>query len=506
LGTILSLLAPSAAWAQLPPVGVPPGVVRFEVDGDFGIWDDRFLDGEREPLGTVLGGSALGSALLPGLAADESSVRRITGLADYQTSLGRLTADVLAERNTAMFGLSLGLTRAITIFGRMPLVRARVQPALGLDTEGANTGFAPTLDQQATFFGQFDNALTTLAANIAAGAYDGDPAQRALADATLAAGGTLNDDLFTLLTDPEGTSPFVPTATSEAGAAITGRVAALQATLSGSLGIPGFTTAPVLPTDPATEAGVLGFVSDSFGPIGLRAGESIVSFRGDAEAGASVTLTDKWDRDGRRGGLRAAVEALVRFPTGSVARTDRLLALGTGDGQTDVEVRGTVDVGSGNWGARLEGGYNRQLAADIARRVAPPGQPFPGVDLLTNVRRDPGDVVTLAVRPFYRLARTFALIGALEYQKRGEDEVTYATDADVIPGVDAAVLAEGTDASAALLSVGFTYANPGGLRPGGRGLPVDAGLNYERVLRASGGVVPDVHRVRATFRVYIGVF
>jgi hypothetical protein len=413
---------------------------------------------------------------------------------------------VLAERNTAMFGLSLGLTRSITIFGRMPLVRARVQPALGLDPAGANTGFAPGFDQQAGFFNEFDNALTTLATQLASGAYDADPAQRALAEATLVSGGALVEDLFDLLADPEGTSPFVPTAASDAGTAITGRIATLQSTLSGSLGIAGFTAAPVLPADPATEIDILGYVSDPAGPIGLRAGESIVTFRGDAEAGASLTLTDKWDVGAGRGGVRAAVEALVRFPTGVVARTDRLLALGTGDGQTDVEVRGTVDVGSGAWGARLEAGYNRQLAGDVASRIAPAGQPFPGVDLLTNVSRDPGDVVTLAVRPFYRLARTFALIGALEHQRRGEDEITYATDADVIPGVDPAVLAEGSDASATFVSLGFTYANPGALRPGGRGLPVDAGLSYERVLRASGGVVPDVHRARAKFRVYIGVF
>ena len=53
---------------------------------------------------------------------------------------------------------------------------------------------------------------------------------------------------------------------------------------------------------------------------------------------------------------------------------------------------------------------------------------------------------------------------------------------------------------------GLTYSNPGGYRAGGSGLPVDAGWSYERVVRSSGGIVPDRHVMRARFRVYLGVF
>jgi hypothetical protein len=110
------------------------------------------------------------------------------------------------------------------------------------------------------------------------------------------------------------------------------------------------------------------------------------------------------------------------------------------------------------------------------------------------------------VRPFWRVARTFALIGSLERWSRGEDEVQYRSDADAIPGVDPAVLAQETDGGATVMSVGITYSNPGSLRPGGTGLPVDAGWTYERVIGASGGIVPDVHRIRARFRVYFGIW
>ena len=85
-----------------------------------------------------------------------------------------------------MFGASLGLTRAITIFGRMPLVSVRVQHASTLDGAAANAGANPGSAQQEAFFSQFDAALTTLSARIAAGDYAGNPATLALAQSTLA--------------------------------------------------------------------------------------------------------------------------------------------------------------------------------------------------------------------------------------------------------------------------------------------------------------------------------
>jgi hypothetical protein len=80
--------------------------------------------------------------------------------------------------------------------------------------------------------------------------------------------------------------------------------------------------------------------------------------------------------------------------------------------------------------------------------------------------------------------------------------VSYSTPEGAVPGVDASVAAEESSANTTILSLGVTYANPGGLRPGGSGLPVDASWSYERVLRAGGGRIPDTHAVRGKFRVY----
>ncbi len=506
LGVFVCLAAPSVARAQLAPLGVPPGVVRFEVDGAFDSWDQRFRDGRKEGFGADLSGSALNSDLLPVLAPYDAIVQRVTGISGVRLNLGALTTDAQADVSTAVLGLALGVTRSIAVFGRLPLARARVQTDLDLDAAGANAGLNPGSTAQDPFFSQFDAALSTLEAQIAAGAYDGDPARRALADATLAQGEALFGDLFTLLGDPATASPFIPTGGSEAGAALAARIAALQATLGTDLGVGGFSTGPALPAAPVTAGDVESLIGDPTGPIGIQTGESEVTFRGDAEAGVAVTIADRWDRGGRRGGFRAAAEGLVRFPTGVRARNDRLLALGTGDGQTDVELRGVVDLGTGNVGVRLEGGYNRQLARDVLELVAPRSQPFPARSLAAAVRLDPGDVTTLAVRPFFRLARTFALIGSLERWSKGEDAVEYRSDADAIPGVDPGVLAQDTGADATVVGIGVTYSNPGALRSGGTGLPVDAGWTYERIVSASGGIVPDTHRIRGRLRLYFDVW
>src|SRR6185295_5093940 len=155
LAVLACLLAPAAARAQLAPVGVPGGVVRVDLDGEVDIWDHRRRDGQREPLGADLSSPAFGSDLLPSLGDADARIGRITGLPGYRLNLGALATDVLADQGTGVLGLALGLTRSITIFGRVPLVRARVQPHIALDPAGADAGLNPGSTQQGTFFQQF---------------------------------------------------------------------------------------------------------------------------------------------------------------------------------------------------------------------------------------------------------------------------------------------------------------------------------------------------------------
>jgi hypothetical protein len=503
LGIIACLIVPSRVCAQLAPVGVPGGTVRAELDGSLDAFDQRFRAGTRENYGADLSSPALGSDRIPLLADADGRIGRIIGNAGYRINLGVLSTDAHADVGTGFLGLGLGLTDAITIFGRIPLVRTRVQSTMALDPASADAGVNPGQAEQLPFFAEFDAALADLNSKLAAGDYDANPTQRDLAVATLADATALRSDLFGLLADATTASPFLPTSTSGAGVAMDTRLAGLQSTLETDLGVPGFTALPALPDEVLAQPDLAQFLAV---PLGLRLDDDPVVFRGDAEAGASFTFVDGWDRGTHRGGFRAAISGLVRFPTGRVDRSDDPLDIGTGDGQTDIQMDVVTDIGAGVIGARLTGTYLRQLPSDIALRVTAPSQPFVGPQRLTIVHRDPGDIVAFGVRPFYRLARTFALQAGVDHWSRASDAVTYATSSGAIPGVDAAVLAEESSANATTLSVGVTYANPGGLRPGGKGMPVDASWTYERVLRSGGGRVPDTHAVRGRFRVYFGLW
>ena len=487
--------------AQLAPVGVPGGAVRVELDGAIETFDRQFRNGERESYAADLTSPALGSDRIPLLADADARIGRIIGDANYRINLGALTTDALADVGRGSLGLGLGLTDQITVFGRIPLVRTRVQFTTDLNSANADAGLNPGTSGHLPFFQSFDAALTTLSGKLAAGDYDGDPATRALAEATLADAVALRGDLFGLLADPASASPVVPTAISQTGGAVLARVAALQNTLT-SLDVSGFASTPALPEAPLDEAGLTQVLT---GPLALRVGESRVTFRGDAEFGAALTLIDRWDREMRRGGVRTAVSALVRFPTGLRDRTDRLLDIGTGGEQTDLQIDLVADLGSGLFGARLAGSYVRQLSSEIQARLGEPGQ-IVGPDRLSFVRRDPGDIVAFSVQPFFRLARTLALQAGVQRWSRKIDQVSYRSPSDALPGIDPGILAQETAANATVLSAGITYSNPGRLGLGGRGLPVDAGWTYERVIRSGSGRVPNAHRITGRFRMYFGLW
>ena len=87
------LVLPCRAAAQLPPLGVPGGVVRLELDGSLATFDRRFFNGQRESYGADLSSPALGSDRIPLLADADARVGRIIGNAGYRINLGGLTTD-----------------------------------------------------------------------------------------------------------------------------------------------------------------------------------------------------------------------------------------------------------------------------------------------------------------------------------------------------------------------------------------------------------------------------
>jgi hypothetical protein len=503
-------LLPAAAAAQFAPVGVPRGLIRLDVDGALETVDRRYLDGNLEDFAADLASPALGSDRIPALGDADARLTRITGDAGAALDLGRLSATAQGSRSIGVIGLAVGLTSRLTVFARLPLVRARVTPALTLDSTSSNAGVNPAdpafgsaagAAQTASFFQDFGTALSDLQTRLQAGAYDGDPSLKTLAQSTLASGTSLRDDLFGLLADPATASGFAPTTSSPLGGAVRARIQTLQATLAGSLGVAGFASAPALPDVRASQDQLTGYLTSPSGPIAGRLDNTPLSQRGDAEVGGVWTLVDRWNDDGHGTAVRVAVTGVVRLGTGFTPRANYFLDLGTGTGHGALGGAITTDIGVGRFAARLAAGYLRQLAANQVVRLTLPDQPYAPFDRVVTVRVEPGDVLTLGAHPAIRLLPSFGIQAGIDYRRESAEQVSYASTDDSIPGISASLLAVDSRIGVTTFSAGVTYS-----RPGGTGLPLDASWTFEQVIASSGGRALKTQALRAGVRLYHRLF
>ncbi|HMU62959.1 MAG TPA: hypothetical protein PKA66_14345, partial [Gemmatimonadales bacterium] len=320
-GIALAVLLTTPAAAQLPEIGVPRGIVRFGIGGDFANINNQFFQGTEEPYRAQFATSTLGTAYYPGLAANQAQIASLTGNANYALSLGGATMQAQASIGTLQLGATVGLTSRLSLFGVVPIVRQQVQVDYRIDGTGANTGFNPAdpvfgtaagRDSVNLFLANYKDALDTLDLRLQTGFYSGNPADSALAVSTLAAGTAYYAGLTSLFVTPGEAGDFVPLAGSAAGQAIAGAVAGTQNNLA-ALGVPSFTQPLPLPADALTPAEYNSYLSSAGGPIVAAPIVSTTSFLlGDVELGASYTLIDRWNRPGSPGGLRVVAQALVR--------------------------------------------------------------------------------------------------------------------------------------------------------------------------------------------------
>lgn len=513
LAIAASLLAASSAplLAQLPPVTVPKGHWRAEISGAFVVADYRLRNGMRESLGLDFSRGELGSSFFPALEPADSLLRKITDLNDARVALGETSASWAVTTGTFGLGLAYGVFSKFSVSVHVPIIRRKVRSTFGLDPAFANSGFNPADQtfgdsfgqaQTNTFFSQFTGAMAQLQQRLASGAYDGDPAQKALAEQTLASGTVFRDDLFALILDGTTASPFLPTRLSVVGNTIIGKVTAIQGTLVG-LGITTFNTAPALPADPLDEEGLNNFIDNAAGPVAGTLSTPSLSSLGDIEIGAAYSIVDQLGVAGARRGFRLAAQGLVRLPTSALDDPARFFDVGTGDRQPDVEGSLVGDALWGFFGARAVAGYTLQLSGNANKRISQPDQPIAYANTLAAVSRTPGNIMTLGVAPFVRLAETFAVTGGVTWRKKGSDQVSLFGDQAEIPNAPASLLELETDGSWTTAALGLTFSSPLTTRDGKEKAPLDAGMLWEGVVGSSGALrVPQTAGVRFWLRIY----
>ena len=485
------------AEAQLPYLTAPRGALRIELDGGFMPSSREYADGTSRRLGDpVQPGGALASDLQARLTA-------LLGRPASPGSIGTFTADLMHQRGEGGIGLAVGVTRRITASVRVPIVSVRTESRLQHDEATATLGINPASlgdGTSAVWLTQFGDALVELQTRRDAGEYSGNPTLQALANSILATAPTWRADLASLLINTGEASLLLPIATSTDGVALLGQAATYRDQMGDQLGVTVPSGTPLLPSTGMTSEQLSGLLSDPQGFGIAPVEEQPFVGLGDVELGVTYALAGSSSAAGRRW-FGAWLNGGVLLPTGTPPRADRIRDQGTGDGQLDVRLGATVEVGRGRLGLRADANIQAQLTGSREVRVGARDAFLQPAARTATLDWNPGDIMTVTARPFFRLADRLALVGSVSWYSRGTDQWSAAGE-NAPPAVDLTAMGVGTKASALRLGAGISYAHDGQHVDGESRMPVEAGLAVERTAWSGSGLVAQQMVTRMWFRVY----
>ncbi|UCC81634.1 MAG: hypothetical protein JSW46_11505 [Gemmatimonadota bacterium] len=503
LALAAALLLPAGLNAQWFDAQFPRrGELQVGLAGQSISVDRRFtLDGSLQPL-TEMYTAVLDSRLVPPLDSLDLTLVDLfptLGLAGPEAStLGPLQYDILYERTRAPISVSFAPTRWLSVFTVVPLVKGVSQRGEQLDTLAANSGF-----QASAFGGDPNSFFAGLGAGIDAldsiGAADTlPPATQAEAVALLADSRAIETGLLDL-----NELSYMPTDSGPNGTALAGFYETVRSGFEGfALALPELALAR--PID--EEAAKLLSSGPEFGIEVPEPRNSGVTF-GDIELGISLQPFNTFRRreDGTRPifPLRARFDALWRFATGTPPRAEHLFDVGTGDGQSDLELRGTFDVGLGSWfWLSVFAGYNIQMEGEVERLVTSRELPIQLGAYTSLVKWDPGDVLTLAAVPRLNFTRNISFSFLYLRVHHGADFVRAAEPLPGDPAFVPADLEEGTEYTARSLGFAARYSSTEWSGDRREGIPVEVELRYRNTSKVEGGFVPKGNIWEVSVRLY----
>ena len=458
---------------------VPGGTVRVSGWPAFSSWADTFQgdDVGRTPLGAGLSTpNALG--LFPGSGGWVDGLRALAGDPAYAPILGPTEGRVTQDVTRVDVGLDLGITDWWTVGATLPRVKNRTAVALVFtpDTLAGDLGVSPAVSQGpavSAFLLELEDradATRTRAENLCGSGAAECSSATALADeAALLSSG---------FAGAYAGMPFFPLSGSAVAAALDARVAAFDADLQAA-GLAGL-TAPLALADARPTEADLATLPTRFSPLGYAAplaSRTDLWGRGDIELRTLLRLLRLGDRGGEippwtfdlLGG------AVLRLGTGSAPRPDVPYALGTGDGQTDVELRvsGHATLGL-HLSLRAGGRYGRQSSRTLVRRVSAGDAPLAPLVTQTLGEWRPGSYWGMELEPGLRLARELTLSASYRMTRRsGEVFVPQGGSPLSGPGV-----------SSQLLGAALEYDTTA---PGLDALPLRFRIRWMRAVTGSGG-------------------
>jgi hypothetical protein len=514
---------------------IPRGAVRVSAQATWATYNELYGPGGKlEALGAPLSSDSLGAKQLEMLRPLRTTLRTLAQLPNAEVSLGPMRTDFSARVARSAFVLDFGLTSRIMLTARVPYEHTVSEVVLDVNPRNElanrpNIGINPALAAQAaTVTAQNRGVVDSLlrVAQEVAGRLDacasssGDPvcsdqsrARTLVNDARAVATGIART--YGIGVDTARGAQFVPLANSALQDAIVARVTALNASFKTYVPNLAAFAAPVAAVAPisAGQAGAL--ISDSLGVAAIGVVER--SHLGDVEVGAKVLLIDTFGglararahRDGI--GFRMSVGGLARFGTGQAERADDIVDVGTGDGQTDIEGTGALDVVFGRrfW-ASVVGRYGVQMADEKEFRIPDVSRnPFLAAYRQKTVARDLGDYIELQATPRYVYNDYLSLSANWTYRRKGEDKYNGTLTAEDLAGqsvvLDASILGVGTEQTEQRVGGGASFSTLRAFDRGRARLPLDVSLLHWQTMSGS-GYLPKQFSTQVQVRYYTRLF
>ena len=503
-----ALLCPGALNAQWLDAQFPRrGELQVGISGQNLTVDQRFApDGSIRPLTEVFA-VQFDARLVPALDTLDTTLAAVFASlelpAPEASDLGVFRHDALFERTRAPISLTFAVTDWLAAFAVVPIVEGKSFVGSALDSLTLNAGPAASAfgaDADAFFTGLSDG-IATLESAVLADTLA--PDLQAQAEALLADARNWEAGLTSL----RGLE-YLPTDSSGAGRELTGRYEELRGGFQEfEVELPALSLARALSVSEALSLSS----GEGFGIEPIQDRSTGIKF-GDIELGISLqpfnTFRRRPDQPRARFPIRARLDALWRFASGSPPRPERLMDLGVGDGQPDFEFRSTLDVGYGRriW-LSLFAAYNLQLETTTDRLISSPAAPIQLGAYVARVNWDPGDVLTLAAAPRLNLTRNITFSALFVLRRRGEDRITAAgsaTPADsAFQPADAQV---GSKYTARSLGFAARFASTEWAGDRRQGIPAEVELRYLRTDSARDGFAPKESVWQVALRLYRVIF
>ncbi|MEX2528548.1 MAG: hypothetical protein WEA09_13000 [Gemmatimonadota bacterium] len=457
------------------------------------------------PLGSPLTFSPLTSGLIPGLQQVEEGLSQALGEPAFVLPLGATQGYLKSHVNRIPLEVALGVTSRITVGGRVPFVRRRVDGGFAYLPENAEMGRVQNPSSVTGYLSSLEAALA--AGDLRLLQLCG---QNGQSQDTCQAGQSAVDMGRALLDGLRRAGvggPFLPAQGTGAGSALQARVTGVMDGLA-SLGVGDGLPSLLLPESPLGHDDFRQLFLSTSPPVDELFSQGLEELwtLGDPEFFVLLTLMEVGEGPGRdRPRARWLAEVGGRYGTEDPAPLLPLLPV---DPYRGHHAFWTTTVGELNpshwWGIRLEGGWEQSLPRAVSRfDMGGILGPEPGV---RPIEVTPGSRLRLAVSPRIFLAPQLSIgagYGLLRWGGESWAGAAEAAPSTEGPGFWGAPLGGGTLHS---LALDLSYSGLPSFRRGQGGLPVELHLRFHRTLAGRGDGLVAPAGVEAGLRIHRRLF